>query len=121
MPNVLITIPVTITKVTTTRDKSFAVTFETQDKGTLTMEQKAQLLDLLDEYGWMGFSREDKKIDDLEIPDVKPEFKGDKSPSQRLRAVFYLNWEKGQKSEDFDSYYRRQVEKIIDKLKENLD
>lgn len=121
MSNPLLTIPVTITKITTTKDKSFSVTFETQDKTTLRGEQKAQLMDLLDEYGWMAFAREDKPIDHLEVPDVKVEFKGDKTPSQRLRAVLYVAWEQAKSDEDFEAFYRRQMERIIERVKAHLD
>lgn len=120
MPNQLLTLPVIVKKITTTKDKSFAITIETQDKSTLRADQKAQLMDLLEEYGWMAFAREDRPIDQLDVPEQKLEFKGDKSPSQRLRAVLYVAWEQAKSDEDFETYYRRMMEKFIDRVKQNL-
>ena len=117
----LITIPVIFDKLTTTNDKSFKITLETQDKGTLTSEQKSQLMDMLGEYLWVGISRAEQKIDDLDIPDIKPDFRGEKSPSARLRAVLFILWEKSTKTEEFETFYRRQIEKLIDRVKEKLE
>ncbi len=120
----LLAIPGIVTKIGTTRDKSFVITFETQDKGTLNDSEKAQLVDLLDEYVTAAFKpTADGKTDPevLDVPDIKPEFKGDKTPSQRLRAVLYVLWEQQGIQEDFEAYYRRQVERIIDSIKTKLN
>jgi hypothetical protein len=122
MANLLI-LPGLVTKIGTTRDKSFVITFETQDKGTLADSQKAQIVDLLDEYVTAGFKPTAEGSTDpelLDVPDIKQEFKGDKTPSQRLRAVLYVLWEQQKVSEDFEAYYRRQIEKIIDSIKSKL-
>ena len=57
---------------------------------------------------------------------------GQKTPSQRLRNVLYVCWEKTQPKQlnpdtgkvemvDFDLFYKRQLNKIIDKYKSILD
>lgn len=43
-----------------------------------------------------------------------------KSPSQRLYAVFFLLWKQNKPEEDFETYYRNQMEIIIDHFKEKL-
>lgn len=46
----------------------------------------------------------------------------EKSPSQRLRSVLYRVWEQNPRQyKTFEEYYRIQMEKLIDKLKERLD
>jgi hypothetical protein len=117
-----------ITKIGTTRDKSFVITVETQDKDTLQDSQKAQILNLLDEYATVAFKpTEEGKTDPelLDVPDIKPEFKDDKSPSQRLRAVLYVLLEQTLKRkptpEEREMHYRRQVEKFIDLVKSKLN
>ena len=127
MPN-LLAIPGIVTKIGTTRDKSFVITFETQDKGTLNASQKAQIMDLLDEYVTAGFRISDEGKTDpdvLDLPEIKPEFKGDKTPSQRLRGVLYVLWEqqtaKGNVTEDADAFYRRQINRMVDAVKAKLD
>ena len=116
----MLSLPVIITKVSTTKDKSFEIKMETQDKSTLDAVQKAALLDLIDEFAFVGFRMGDKPIEQMDVPDVVPEFKGDKTPSQRLRAVLYVLWEQTKPQEEFEPYYRRQIEKIIDSVKSKL-
>lgn len=119
----LLALPGIVTKIGTTRDKSFVITFETQDKATLNDSQKALIVDLLDEYVTAAFKpTEEGKTDPevLDVPDITPEFKGDKTPSQRLRAVLYVLWEQQKIQEPFEAYYRRQVEKVIDSVKAKL-
>jgi hypothetical protein len=123
MPD-LLAIPGIVTKIGTTRDKSFVITFETQDKSTLNPSEKAKLMDLLNEYVTAAFKPTEKGKVDLElldIPDITPEFKGDKSPSQRLRAVLWVLHSQTKSPEDFEAYYRRQVERIIDSVKAKLN
>ena len=120
----LLILPGIVTKIGTTRDKSFVITFETQDKGTLADSQKAQIVDLLDEYVTAAFKpTEEGKTDPelLDVPDITPEFKTDKSPSQRLRAVLFVLHEQSKIDEPFESYYLRQMNKIIDSIKTKLN
>lgn len=54
-----------------------------------------------------------------DILEIKTEI-DEKTPGQRLRAVIFLLWKK--KSEgDFESFYRRTMEKVIDQFKQKLD
>lgn len=44
-----------------------------------------------------------------------------KSPSARLRAVLFILWkQEGMPQNDFEVYYRIQVEKVIDRIKSML-
>lgn len=113
-----------ITKIGTTRDKSFVITVETQDKDTLQDSQKAQILNLLDEYATVAFKptpegKTDPEV--LDVPDITPEFKDDKSPSQRLRNTLFILHKQQNIPEPFETYYPRQVEKFIDLVKSKLN
>jgi len=45
-----------------------------------------------------------------------------KSPSQRLKAVLFVLWKQtGEPENDFDLFYKLEMEKIIDKIKEKLE
>lgn len=44
----------------------------------------------------------------------------DKTPSQRLRAVIYLLWQKSDKKVDQDEYYEIIMENLIEQLKTKL-
>ena len=96
-----------------------------------TNELAPEQLALLNQYGdnktfgYFFFKPEtgitQDEIDKLEVPEVKPEFKGEKTPSQRLRNVIYVFWEKQGAKGDFETFYKRQMERLINKIKEQLD
>lgn len=46
--------------------------------------------------------------------------KKEKSPSQRLRAVLYIYWEQYMPTKDFEEYYKRKMENIINLVKSKL-
>lgn len=55
-----------------------------------------------------------------ELLNIKTEL-DQKTPSQRLRAVIFLLWKKQKSEMDYDSFYKKTMEKIIDQLKNKLD
>ena len=101
------------------------IVLDTQE--TLTPEQKAELFDLYDQTGWVYFlEAPDAKIKTEDLPEIQLE-EGEKSPSQRLRGALFVYWDqniRGKKADaysvDFELFYRRQMEKIIDQVKERL-
>jgi len=44
-----------------------------------------------------------------------------KSPSQRLRATIYRLWEEREYKENFETFYERQIENIIEIYKSRLE
>lgn len=63
-------------------------------------------------------------IEPLELKSDLLEVKGEtetKTCSQRLRGVIYVLYEQKGKEGDFEQFYKRQMEKIIDVMKEKLD
>jgi hypothetical protein len=55
----------------------------------------------------------------INLPEVQLEEK-EKSPSVRLRAALYVYWDQHKMKEQFDIFYRRQMEKFINTIKEKL-
>lgn len=55
-----------------------------------------------------------------EIAEVKSEVDR-KTPSQRLRSVLYLYWEQEGRAGDFNDYYNRNMNKIIESIKAKLE
>jgi len=84
-----------------------------KDMTTLFSFQKAE--------GYMMFAEKQADLEEVDIPEYKVEFKTDKAPSVRLRAVLYIKWEQGGKQGDFDSYYKQQIERFIEAVKEKLN
>jgi len=102
---------------TTESGKSVQFTIESQevDKETL-----AYVFGLIDKYGYTLFAENPPKLEDLDLPDFAPEFKNDKTPSQRLRAVLFIQFKQENHLEDFDTFYKRKMEELIDGIKAKL-
>ncbi len=108
--------------ISTKADGTIDVVFNTQEMGAA---ETAALFSMRAKFGQLAFiSQEialtDTQLDELDIPESSPEFKGDKSPSQRLRAVLYVLWEQDGKRGEFETFYRVRMERIIETIKDKL-
>jgi hypothetical protein len=106
-----------IEKVSTRADNTITITVGTQE---LEPEQAAILFSLKGKQGWLLFS--ENIFSETDVPkENAPEFKGDKTPSQRIRACLYRYWEKNtSKTTPFDTFYKQWAEKKITEIKETL-
>jgi hypothetical protein len=112
-------LPVFFSNVRTLADGSIKIEQVTQE---LTPTQMANLFQLHRTQGFALFST--IMLDDLtELDEEAIEaFNGKpKTQSQRMRAVYYKIWEQQGKGEDFNTYYKREMEQQIAKLKLRLD
>jgi len=103
--------------ISTRADNTIKIVIGTQE---LSPEEATALFGLKGKLGWLLFS--ENVLTELSIPkEPAPEFKSDKSPSQRLRAVLYKFWELNtNKVKSFDTFYKEWVEKKIREVKELL-
>ena len=77
----------------------------------LVPEDELKILQLKQQEGWMVFSPSEIKQEDIPEEPI-PEFKGDKTPAQRLRSTLYVYWEKNtNKQKTFDEFYKSYMEK----------
>ncbi len=77
-------------------------------------------MQLHNKVGWFVFS--DVDIQASDIPDEPIEFEGQKTPSKQLHDVlFRLHEKQGGKPEDFESYRRRIMTKLVNHYKAMLD
>lgn len=101
------------------KDGTLTVKLGTQELGP---QDTAQIFEMGNRLIWVAMAETAIKEDDLNIPEAITEFKSDLTPSQRLRNTLFVYWKKNKRDRiDFDSYYKREIEKIIDYLKEKLD
>ena len=112
-----ITMPVYVEGISTRKDGSLKLVFGTQE---LPPEQSAILFGLGNQLGYMAFSNEWIADEDINELGKNVEMQG-KTPSQRLRNVLFVLWKQKKVGGDFETYYRNQIEKIINKIKEQLD
>ena len=103
------------------KDGTIKLIFETQEP---TPEQILGIAKNNRQFGWMAFKNETfttKERDMLEGLKTDYETQG-KTPSQRLRAVLYRNWEQDNLGyDDFNRYYDYRMEKIITFYKDKLN
>lgn len=114
-----VAIPVLVDTLSTKKDGSVKVVLETREMPPANM---ATLFALRNIEAWAVLAPQLKDIEAGDIPQEKPDPAiGTKTPAQRLRAVFYVYWEQRGKQGDFESFYRVQMEKVIETVKENLE
>ena len=119
-----------IDKVSTLADGSLRVYVGTPE---LSSETMVSVFSLIKKPGFVLISANainQDQIDAVEKATTNAEF-SEKTPSQRMRGVLYRLWEKTQPKNmngdgvmeyvDFDLFYKRQMNKIIDHFKTKLD
>ena len=104
-------------KITTLKDKTIKMTFESQE---LSPEQGAELMRMNQQFGWLVFAPENQEK--IEIPKEPPQsFETAKTPSMRLRSVLFIWWKQTKPTDDFEDFYRKQMERLIEHFKGKLD
>lgn len=111
----MLNIPSTINSIKTLADGGLSINLHTNE---LKPESLAEIFTLKEQQVWATLTPTTINKEDLDIPDVKPEFKGDKTNSQRLRSVIFVIWESTDKKKTFNEYYNEKTELIINWLKE---
>jgi len=120
-----------IDKVSTLADGSLRVYLGTPE---LTSKTMVNLFGMIKKPGYVLISTStinQDQVDAVEKATTNVEF-SEKTPSQRMRGVMYKLWEKTQPKTmngdsgemeyvDFDLFYKRQMNKIIDHFKTKLD
>ncbi len=97
-------------------DRSVSCRFETQEISTNDL---IELDNHYEKFGWLMFQEND--FNEKDIPTEQAEDKS-KSPSKRLKNVLFVySQQKGIQKNDFDRFYRVEIEKIIDHIKTKLD
>jgi len=103
------------------KDRTLKLTFET---GELSPDQMASIHVNLNSPGFLAFNPDpftDSQI--KEIEDIKVDFDDTgKTRGQRLRAVFYRNWEKRNEGyKAFTDYYNAKMDILIEHYKKKID
>lgn len=111
-------LPAILTKITSRKDKSYSLTFDTRE---LRGNEAATLLDNLLSEGWLLWSP-NEDLAESDAPTEKADaLMGTKTPSQRLRNVLYIRWQQRGQNGKFEDYYRSALEAVIEQIKETLE
>ena len=118
MPDSIFQVPATLVKPIG-MSHYWRLWFDTQEN--VAPEKMATVLAWWNKLGWLTFAiRQIEAQDLLDLPEIKTDDR--KPPSQRMRAVLYRLWEKdNQGYDEFTIYYEMRMERIINKLKEQLE
>ncbi len=111
----IFTAPAILTRLAFTKDGGLSIGFATNE---LSGEEKLIASQFHGKFGWVLFK--DIQFVDEDIPEGDPTDES-KSPSQRLRATLFILWKQRGMKDDFESFYRRQMENAIDRVKACLD
>ena len=91
----------------------------------LNTQSAVKLFDLRKSEALMYLSSDNISQEELDALDgfkLDAEKTDGKTPSQRLRAVLYVYWKQHkQKDIEFDIFYLKYMNRLIDKIKDKLD
>ena len=116
----MIILPSIIESVSTRKDKTVKVVIGTQE---LDMRQAGEVFGLTGGYAYVAIKAEDFSPWEVkEMSEIKADLSSVKTPSQRLRAILYLNYQQdSEQFKDFQSYYLSKMERLCEHFKAQLD
>ena len=116
MTPVQVQFPATLEKISTLKDRSFRLTFESL---ALNDEDGGKLLAYRAASGWLTFAPTSEAV---VVPDIPVDKDEKASPAKRAKAVVFVLWDKVyNKMGDFDTFYRRRIERFIDSIKDEIE
>lgn len=114
----VVTLPAVFSKPVFRADNSVKLEFDTRE---FTGAEATQIMDLRGAECWLAISPNDD-ITLADIPDEKADaMTGQKTQSQRLRAIIYVYWEQRGKKGSFEDFYKTTLETLIEFIKAKLD
>lgn len=101
--------------VTAKKDRTLSVKLGTQE---LSPEDTSYLFDMMGKQVYVAVA--ETPVERLDVPEIEPEIRGEKTPSQRMRGVIYAIWEQKWKSKNipFPKFYENYMSKLIEDLKD---
>jgi glycine betaine/choline ABC-type transport system substrate-binding protein len=116
----MITIPSILESVATRKDGSVKLTFGTSE---LAPQIMTELFRGVNNFVYLAIKDEDFKPNEIEkLSQLKVDYDDrTKTPSQRLRGVFYKLYEQDSEGfKSFSSYYEHRMEKVIEHFKTKI-
>ena len=109
-----------IESISTRKDRKLKIAIGTQE---LNPNESTDVFLLNQSMCYIGLKPEPFTSNESNIIDsLKSDYDNIKSPSQRLRAILYRNYEKDSEGfKDFNIYYSHKIEKLCEHFKSKLD
>lgn len=106
--------------VSTLKDRTVKLTIISAKEMT-DPNELAQLFSINEEVVSIGMKvGHISKEDMIDIPEPQKDYRDEKSPGQRLRSAWFRLWEQQGKQGDFETFYKNQMERLINQIKEKL-
>ena len=108
-----------IESLSTRKDKSIKITIGTQE---MSPKESAELFQISQQFCYIAIKSEPFNHQEMEaIESLKTEFEEIKSPSKRLRAILFRNFELNNEGyKDFNLYYFAKMNELCEHFKANL-
>ena len=117
MSDKLLQIPAIMSRGSTMAHRTLRLWFDSDEN--LTDEAMGKAMSWQDKRGWLTFSVDKIAAETmLALPPLDADER--KTPSQRLRGCLFRLYEQRGKDGDFEIFYRAQMERIIDAVKNKL-
>lgn len=116
----MILLPAQLEGVRTRKDRTLSLSFGTQE---ISPDKMGQLMTMNQSVCFLAvkpdpFSKEETNL----IADLKADIELQaKTPAQRLRGVLFRLWEQQGDTEEFTTYYEREMHKITEHFKSKLE
>lgn len=117
----IVQVPAILDSIRSRKDKTLSLNLGLPE---LTPEDTASLFTMANSQIWLALSPVSMEYSDIDIPDKIPEFTGQKSFAQRLRAVIHVYWENNKELhisfKTSNAFYEYWMENKINEIKEKL-
>lgn len=105
----------TLEGVRALKEGGLSLSFHSQE---LSKEEMVSVMQFYQSFGYLLFSPE--QLGEEDIPKEKLSPDEEKSPSKRLRSILFIIWKQQGGEGDFEAFYRKKMEAIIEQLKSRL-
>ena len=121
MDKMIFQIPAVIVDANIKSKNNIRLKIDSQEN--LSPDAITRICQLVNQLGWFTFNVHQIEAEDIiDLPPLKKTEPEEKSPSQRLRAVFYTMWKQNPEGfKDSDSHYKYMMERLIEHYKSKLD
>jgi hypothetical protein len=114
----VIKVPAQFTGIRSKVDRTYSLTFNTRE---IPGDTAADLLKMAMDEVWLLISP-DNSLDAVDVPKYKADSGANqKTPSERLRAVYWVWHKQLGITEDFDLWYAHKMSGLVEQIKAKLD
>jgi hypothetical protein len=113
-------IPATLTKCEILKHSTLKMVFRTQEG--LNSESLKRMCELYEKTGWLTFNVEKIEAENIaNLPQIDPQQYEGKSPSQRLRSMIYVLWQKKGSPGIFEDLYIKMMGRFQKQVSDEIE